>query len=265
VVGILGFLAEPSRAPERRCRGTDLLADCHDLVAIVGLSLHDRFVQAAPFRSGGAHGAHVFWHNLVTALHNNPARTERYAIPSNLPIYDDQIGYMLFDREISSRREKRSTYLVGDADWIYRTSSPDLDFRWGRYDKIMREIFLRTVADAPTYALNSLFVQQPVSALRIVLGGNFLTSRKVFLSPIPIILLALGALSIMEDIWLARRQYAIVLGTASVCVWLPVLVAAVVELRVIELFYILLVDAIVAGTCAIAICKERMFGAGHTA
>lgn len=212
-------------------------------IGLACLLLNQQFGQDAAFRDGRAYGGHVFWHNLVSALHNNPLRTERYGIPAEFPVYDDQVGYTLFDREIARRGEVRSNYLVGDSDWIYRTSSPELDFRWAAYDQVLRDVFLRTIASDPWYSLYSLLVQQPRSVLTIVLGGDFLRSHKI-LSVVPILALVFGLLLTFGSIPLRPWNYFPVLAAASFSVILPVLCAAVAELRVIELFYIFLLDGI---------------------
>jgi hypothetical protein len=234
-------------------------------VAVVGLAalfLQDRYVQDTAYRDGRAHGAHVFWHNLTTALHNNPSRTVRYAIPADYPVHDDRVTYLLFDREIVRRGADRSRYLVGDADWIYRTTSPELDFRWEAYDSVVREIFLRTVGSDPLYAMYSFLVQQPVSALRITFGRDFLLSSKV-LDSVSLIILAIAALLAGSSILRASKAYFIVLATISLSVVVPVVLAAVIELRVVELFYVLLVDTAIAATLILA-WVERTLAASAT-
>jgi hypothetical protein len=234
------------------------------LAGLAALALHNRFVQDSAYRDGRAHGGHVFWHSLVTALHNHPSRTERYGIPKEFPIYDDQVAYVLFDREIARRGEERSRYLVGDADWIYRTSSPDLDLRWEPYDKVLRDVFLRTVTEDPAYAAYAFLVQQPVTALRIVFNRDFLRSRKV-LDVVSLLTIGLGVLLAAHHIAQARTRYLAVLAAASVCVMLPVLTAAVVELRVIELFYVLLVDAVIAAALITVMLKQWVSARGARA
>ena len=113
---------------------------CVLALGLAGVILHQQFGLDPAFRDGRAQVGHVFWHNILTAVHNNPKRVERYEIPAAYPVYDDQVSYFLFGREIARRGEQRATYLVGDTDWVYRTSSPDLDFRWNAYDRVLRDV-----------------------------------------------------------------------------------------------------------------------------
>lgn len=214
------------------------------VLGLAGLLLHQQFGQDPAFHDGRAQGTHVFWHSIVTALHNNPLRTERYGIPAEFPVYDDQVGYIVFDREVAQRRYKRSTYLMGDSDWVYRTTSPVLDFRWDAYDRVLRDVFLRTITADPWYAMYSFLVQQPRSVISIVSGRNFLRSHAL-LDTVPILALILGLLLTSMYTPLRSVNYVPVLAAASFGVVLPVLCAAVAELRVIEIFYVVLLDIIV--------------------
>lgn len=219
------------------------------------LLTHQQFGQNPAFRDGRAYGGHVFWHNLVTVLHNNPQRTQRYGIPAEYPVYDDQVSYFVFDREIAQRGEGRSKYLAGDADWVYRTSSPDLDFRWAAYDAVLHDVFWRTVREAPGYAAYSFLVEQPRSVLSMVFGGNFFRSRGL---PIRIIALALilGSLLTVMNIPLPWMGYLFPLAAATLGAALPSLFAAAAELRIVEIFYMLLLD-IIMGLALLVAFVER--------
>ena len=225
-------------------------------LGLAGLLLHQQFGQDPAFHDSRAQGGHVFWHNIVTTLHNNPLHTGRYGIPAEFPVYDDQVSYLLFDREVARRGEERSKYLMGDSDWVYRTSSPDLDFRWVAYDRVLRDVFVRTVASDPWYAIYSFLAQQPRSAVTIVFGRDFLRSRAL-LDRAPFLALIFGVLLIAANIPLRPATYVPVLAFASFGVVLPVLCAAVAELRVVEMFYILLLAAIV-GVAVVAAVVGRL-------
>jgi len=217
------------------------------VLGLGGFQVHQHIVQDVAFRDGRAHGGHVFWHNLTTALHNNPKRTERYGIPPEFPPYSDQVAYTVFDHEIARRGEDRARYLMGDSDWVYRTSSPDLDFRWAEYDRVLRDVFFRTVRDDPGYALRSFALEQPGSAFSLVLGPGFFRSRGL-LGTVPILLFVLGAVLAAREIRARVVHYLALLAAVSFAVMLPVLFSAVAELRVVEMFYVLLLDAGVLAT-----------------
>jgi hypothetical protein len=220
-------------------------------LGFAGLFLHQTFGLNPTFKDAQHQEGHVFWHNLVTALHNNPNRTPRYGIPAQFPVYDDQVSYTLFDRELTQRSAARQHYLTGDADWVYRTTSPDLDFRWNAYDSVLRDVFLRTVTADPWYAADSLFVQQPKSALTFVFGPEFFGSRSLF-AVVPIVALLCGVLLAAPNVAAAAAQYALMIFIACFGASLPVLSAAVVELRVVELFYTLLLGTILAAAIIVA-------------
>lgn len=107
------------------------------VLGLIGLWAQQQFIQDSAFRDGRAYGGHVFWHGLVTALHNNPLRTKRFGIPAEYPIYDDQISYFVFDREIAKRGEDRSKYLseipTGSSDKQSRTGFPLGSLRSGAW------------------------------------------------------------------------------------------------------------------------------------
>ena len=205
---------------------------------------HQQFVQDSAFRDGRAFGGHVFWHNLVTALHNNPQRTQRFGIPAEYPAFDDQVSYFSFDQEIARRGEDRMKYLVGNADWVYRTSSPELDFRWAAYDSVLKDVFVRTVVSNPEYAFNSFVIQQPLSILRIAFDTDFIRSTPVLIST-GALSIALGVLLFMLRISIRPALYVPLLALTSACSMTPALVAAAAKLRTVEIFYILLLVIII--------------------
>jgi hypothetical protein len=219
------------------------------------LIMHQQFGSDPAFRDGRANGGHVFWHNLVTVLHNNPQRTEHYGIPAEYPAYDDQVSYFVFDREIARRGEDRSKYLVGNADWVYRTSSPDLDFRWAAYDAVLHDIFWRTIREDPGYAAYSFLVEQPRSVLSMIFGGSFFRSRGL---PIRIIALALilGSLLTLMNIPMPQMRYLFPFVAATLGAALPALFAAAAELRIAEIFYMLLLDIVIGFALLVAVIQR---------
>jgi hypothetical protein len=226
-------------------------------LGFAALLLHQQIGVDPAFHDGRAQGGHVVWHCFITAVHNNPNRTDRYGIPAEYPVYDDQVAYTLFGREIAARGEPLSKYLVGDSDWVYRTDDPVRDFRWAAYDGVQRDIFLRTIAADPGYAIYSFVVQQPRSALTIMLGPDFMRApqlRRV----VPILVLVLGfALTVLSSP-MPTAAYLPALAAASAAALLPVLSIAVVELRVVEIFYVLLLDAIMAVAVVAAILGRSL-------
>ncbi len=207
-------------------------------IALAGFFAHKSLGQDEGFRDG--RGGHVFWHSIVTAVHNHPERTARYGIPAAFPVFDDQVGYLLFDREIARRGENRKNYLMDDEDWIYRTTSRDLDFRWAKYDRVLRDVLQETLLNDPWYVIYAIFVEQPKSAVKTVFGRDFLWSRAM-VQVVPLVAYLLGIFLYMRHASNTWSAYWYPLGFASIGVLLPVVVAAVFHVRVIELFYILLV------------------------
>lgn len=222
------------------------------VLILAGMHFHQQVVQDSAFRDGRAYGGHVFWHNLVTALHNNPQRTERFGIPAEYPTYDDQVSYFSFNREIASRGEDRSVYLVGNTDWVYRTSSPDLDFRWAAYDQVLHDVFLRTVASDLGYAIQSFAVWQPISILGIAFGSDFLRSRAVLIGGAALSV-ALGLFLAILRVRLRPALLVLMLLATTIGSALPALSAAAAELRTVEIFYTLLLDAVLVVSVLAAI------------
>jgi hypothetical protein len=227
-------------------------------IGLILLFAHQRFVPDSAFRDGRAYGGHVFWHNLVTALHNNPQRTDRFGIPPEYPAYDDQVAYFTFDREIALRGDDRSKYLVGDSNWIYRTSSQSLDFRWAAYDQVLQDVFLRTIFSNPGYAINSFMIQQPASILGIALGRNFLGSPSMLLMAIPVALF-LGLIIFAARVRLDPALFAPALVAAIFGSMLPAFVAAAAELRSVEIFYTLLLSCTFAVAGLAALLMRTVF------
>jgi hypothetical protein len=222
------------------------------VLGLVVSQLHQNIIVDSAFRDGRAHGGHVFWHNLATALHNHPERTARYGIPADMPIYDDQVSFVLFDGEIAARGEPLTKYISGDADWVFRTNVRERDFLWAAYDGVVRDVFLRTIAADPGYALYAFAVQQPISALNVMLGPDFLRA-KALRRPWPIVALVAGLLLFAFTSRADTSVYAGPLAAATLGAVLPVVAAAAVELRVVELFYMMLLAlAVVAAMFVLA-------------
>jgi len=227
------------------------------IVGVAALLLHQKMGQDPAFRDGRAYGAHVFWHNLVTALHNNPLRTERYGIPSAYPIYDDQVAFLVFDREINRRGEDERSFLIRDPDWVYRTDDPNRDLRWAAYDSVLRDIFFRTIAADPAYAAYSFGIQQPLSALSVIFGPNFFRAHGLPLA-ISIGALILSLIVVVMKIPFHPGRDVPILAAATFSAALPVMSAAAVELRVVELFYVLLVDVLIGAAMLFATLNRRV-------
>lgn len=207
----------------------------------------------------------VFWHNLLTAIHNNPERTTRFAIPPSMPVYDDQVGYRLFQQEIADRGVSPEVYLRGDPNWIYRTSAPEYDFIWNRYDRVLRDVVLRTVENHTDYVLRSLFYHQPRSALVEITQPHFL-KWPTLLAPATVILLLCGALLSGRGEGLGK--VVPVLGVFTLCAVGPMLVAAVVSLRVVEVFFLLVAGGYLVPSLQVAgafrLARARRAAGGAT-
>jgi hypothetical protein len=204
------------------------------LVLVCGmllLPLHDHLMLNAKFRDGSVQAGHVFWHNLISVLHNNPERIARYGIPQDIDPSDDRLGYFLFDREIAERGLDRSQFVNKGSDWIYRTSEPSLDFRWDKYDSVLRSLTLRTIAIDPWYALKSFAFFQPRAVFWVLLEQLFAISKK---------LLDASILFLLAGTWFARRgDIRVILGVTACLVpfsFLPAMVAAPFATRVADPF-----------------------------
>jgi len=226
------------------------------VAGIAAISLHNQTVLNDWFSNPQGQQGHVFWHSLLTALHNNPERTERYGIPAAMPAYDDQVSYILFNREIERRGEQLSDYLVGDADWIYRTSAPELDFRWDAYDQVLRDVFLKTVAADPGYAARSFLLQQPLTAWQLMTGPGYL-QWSILLHPVVLAAVLLGLLLAAPA--LASRPWPVVVSVSATlpASALPVLAAAVAELRIAELFATLILSIVTLLVVGLSISIAR--------
>ena len=217
-----------------------------------GLWLHHQTGFNAHFRDATAQQGHVFWHNLVTALHNNPERTVRYGIPAGMPVYDDQVSYLLFNQELVRRGEDRARYLVGDSDWIYRTSAPELDFRWDNYERVMRDVFLQTVRQDPGYAVQSFLVYQPKAALEIMTGPAYLQWGTLLKLPL-VALFAAGCLLAAPAVVRRPLPLIAITVTALIFSFMPLMAAAVAELRVAEAFALFMLLVLLA--VGLVVCR----------
>jgi hypothetical protein len=212
------------------------------ILGLVACFTIEHLAEDPAFHDGREEGGHPFWENFITALHNNPMRTQRYGIPADISVNDDRITYFLFDQEIARRGEDRSKYTMTKPDWIYRSTSPDLTFHLAAYDAVLRSVFLRTAASDPLYALNSIFVQQPILAGKLMLSSHILRSGLWF-DGIPALAFAVGLAIAALTGGLPGRRHCLVLLAVTIGAMIPVMASAVVDLRLVELFYICLLDA----------------------
>jgi hypothetical protein len=224
---------------------------CVLLVGLCSLAIYDRLEVNIAFRNGEAEGGHIFWHNLLTALHNNPLRTKLFSIPADMRIYDDQVSYLLFDREIGRLGENRSKYLAEGPDWIYRTTRVEWNFRWQVYDGLLKKVFWRTITAHPLYSFCSLALYQPYSAAKLILGPSFLWNHR-WIDPPAMFALICGVILAAACGHLVLSGDYLMLFVASAGVFAPVLCAATDELRVVELFYFLLLFGIILASNACA-------------
>ncbi len=194
----------------------------------------------------GAHGTsgHIFWHNVATALHNNPLRTERFGIPSDLSPFDDRISYYLFEREIAARGLPLSDFLLDDGEWKLRTSDPRYDYIWPRYDAVLEDVVLRQIAEHPAYALRSFFVYQPISAARALAALGLEEWRKAPLWPL--LLLALGPLAASRRAGAGHPHLGLPVAIALIFSFLPSCFAAASAFRLIDFMTLLLAASLAA-------------------
>jgi len=116
----------------------------------------------------------TFWHHLLVAANFNPARQEVVGVSSDLQGVDDMIAYLLFEREIASRGEDLSQYLIDDeTNWPQRTTHRRFDYKWGLYDGVVKDVFLRLVAEHPVYVLQSVFFYEPLAIVTQFFSGQF--------------------------------------------------------------------------------------------
>jgi hypothetical protein len=195
------------------------------------LPAHNRLMLNSKFRDGEVQAGHVFWHNLLSALHNNPERIVRHGIPADIDPTDDRLGYFLFNREIAKRGLDRSQFINDDPDWIYRTSEPSLNFRWDKYDGILRSVFLRTAAADPWYAIKSFVFFQPLSVFWVLLLQIYLLGAK---------LVDASVLLFLSGTWIARCGDFYPILNVTACLGLvsllPAMVAAPFPGRVADPF-----------------------------
>jgi hypothetical protein len=181
----------------------------------------------------------TFWHHLLVAANFNPARPEVTGIPADVPDYGDVIAYVLFEKEIASRGEDLSQYLMDDeAGWPQRTSHRRYDYKWGSYEAVVKSIFLRLVAEHPFYVLKSLSFHQPVAIVKQLF-------RAQFVPPAGAMVVVAAATAICA---LALFGGAHVAGSAALA-WaalmffamslLPALASGVMPLRLVEPAFLL--------------------------
>jgi hypothetical protein len=228
------------------------------VLGVSGLWFHQQYGLNAYFRTPEGQQGRVFWHNVTTALANHPDRSAYLGIPSDTLAYDDQVGYYLFDREIERRGARREEYVVADRDWGYRTTEPRLDFRWGAYDLILRDVVVRIARTEPLFVAESLLVHQPASAARLIVSPGLLRWEYILATPILAALLlgsVLAAIGSLAAIW----RLALAWGVGFTMALGPLIVAAVVELRVVEVFFLTLfggalaVCLVISGLCSMLV------------
>jgi hypothetical protein len=217
------------------------------VAGVAGLWLHQQVGLNPYFRTPEGQIGRVFWHNVTTALANHPDRGEHLGIPAGMLAYDDQVGYFLFDREIAARGEDRAAYLVGDRDWGYRTTDPGLDFRWGAYDLVLRDVVLRTARSEPRFVASALLKYQPLSAAKLIASPEFLRWKEILAPPIVLALL-IGSVAAATGSLGTLGRPLVAWACCGLAALGPVLVAAVVELRVVEVFFLVLLGG------ALAVC-----------
>jgi len=200
---------------------------------------------------------HPIWHNVMTVVHNNPQRTTiPHSIPEGIPVWDDQVSYLLFEREIKERGESVSEYLRNDKDWHFRTSEPRWDFLWGKYDKVMHGILLRTISESPFYSIASFLWYQPLTVVKIVFSDRFLKPRDL-LHPAVVLPIALGIYLLGTTLSVIPWGAVAALSIVTLFSFIPVLLAAASELRVAEPFAVLLFFTLLVTGLKIAKFRNR--------
>ena len=220
-------------------------------LGFIALIANQKLLQNQGFKENNLSTGHVFWHNVLTSIHNNPSRSLQYRIPNEFVIYDDQVSYLLFQREISRRGESESNYLMNNKDWPFRTTSPSLDFQWDKYDAVIKDIIIDTVMTNPIYVINSILIQQPKSTFAILFGPNFFFSYFILLT----ILISVIVLSLIELYFPKSKMnssFILAISCALAGSLLPVLCAAVFQVRLIEVFYITLASIILLGSYTVS-------------
>ena len=117
---------------------------------------------------------------------------------------------------------------------------------------MLRDVFLRTIASAPGYAAYSFLVEQPRSILAIAFGRDFLRSRGLLVICLALAL-ALGFALAAANTRMRPVTYVPALAAATLGSVLPALSAAAAELRTVEIFYMLLLDAVIIATILAAL------------
>lgn len=213
-------------------------------IALIGAGLAAMFFinhvsENAAYRDGRAQSGHVFWHNFLTAIHNNPDRS-RFSIPSTIPAYDDLIAFIQFERALTQKQLDRSSFLLNRPDWHYRTTEPKYDLRWKEYDSFMRGVAIDTMAAEPVYVASSLLWHQPVLAARELLGPSFLMNPALY-NPLWLALIVAALACARPTTAHMLIPACLIIGAAA-----PSLASGVAPFRLVELFYALLFGGVVA-------------------
>jgi hypothetical protein len=190
---------------------------------------------------------------LLVGANFNPARPEVAGIPAHdaefgyLPDYADVISYLLFEKEIARRGENLSQYLIDDeAGWPQRTTHRRFDYKWGSYEAVVKDVFLRLVAEHPLYVLKSLFFYEPLAIVTELFTGQFVPPAGALIvvavaTAICAFALFAGA-SVAGTVplaWAALMFFAMSL--------LPALASGVMPLRLVEPAFLLFVGGSVVG------------------
>ena len=228
----------------QRIKKGSLLVPIFLLIGFFSYQAHQTLGVNSAYFDGRENGSHVFWHSLLTAIHNNPERNIKFDIPDSFPIYDDQVSYYLFYKEIGASKNREDLYLRNDSDWVFRTTSPKLDFKWDRYDQVLKTVAIRTFKTEPLYSIRSLLFEQPKSLLKLLFGSSFYSSLFSMKFLYAYLIISFGLLisknySANKKIILTMILFSLTIGAL-----IPTLFAAVAELRLAEIFCISLLDSI---------------------
>jgi hypothetical protein len=180
------------------------------------------------------------WHHYLVAAHSNPKRTKLYGIPQHMLACDDAISYLLFERELARRGENLEDYLHPDAGtWQLRTTHRRYDYLWGKYDRVVRDIFLRLVQENPGYVFRSICQYEPAALVHELFAADF-WKWKYLLDYRLCALLIIGAVAARRDLSAARGTVVLLFGTFLLLLsFLPALVSGVMPIRLVESFFIL--------------------------
>jgi hypothetical protein len=215
--------------------------------ALAALVLYPRFALDPQYLTQDETEYRTFWHHLLVASNFNPARPEVAGIPADYPDWGDLTAYLLFEKEIARRGETLSQYLVDDeAGWQQRASERKYDYKWGKYEGVVKSVFLRLVAEHPLYVLKSIFFYEPLAIVQELFAGQFVPPAGAI--AIVAVATAICALILFGSIdvagsgalaWAALMFFAMSL--------LPALASGVLSLRLAEPAFLLYAGASLLG------------------